>query len=66
MILLVVLGVMNLAAMVITALGLAGERLWFPGAAFRLGLGVASFAAILAVVADPGLAAGLGHVAMPM
>jgi hypothetical protein len=32
MILLVVFGVMNLAAMVITALGLAGERLWFPGA----------------------------------
>ena len=66
MILLVVFGVMNLAAMVIIALGLAGARLWFPGAAFRLGLGVASFGAILAVVADPDLAAGLRHVAMSM
>jgi hypothetical protein len=46
--------------------GLAGARLWFPGAPFRLGLGIASLAAILAVVADPGLAAGLGHVAMSM
>jgi predicted metal-binding membrane protein len=66
MVLLVVFGVMNVAAMVVVAAALTAERLWFPGATFRRVMGLVSVAAIAVIVADPAVAAGLRHVAKQM
>jgi len=66
MVLLVVFGVMNVAAMAVVAAALTAERLWLPGATFRRVMGLVSVAAVAVVIADPAVAAGLHHSATQM